>query len=137
MNVTGMYGEGMERIYVKQLRTIASIDDHTDGNNRSNKRNRTINSCDDDDENGDDGDDDDGDDDETGDDDDEIENRDDDDRNDDDDDSYCTIIIRMLKTLNTYAYLQPFARQGNVLDAQKLFSTKHRSIDLTASGPIT
>ena len=28
--------------YVKQLRTIASIDDRTDGNNRPNKRNRTI-----------------------------------------------------------------------------------------------
>jgi hypothetical protein len=26
------------------------------------------------------------------------------------------------------AYLQPFAEQGNVLDAQKLFATKHRSI---------
>jgi hypothetical protein len=104
-----------------------------------NKRNRTLDSCDDDDENGDDGDDDDddGDDDETGYDDDENENRDDDDRNDDDYDSYCTIIIRMLETLNTYAYLQPFTKQGDVLDAQKLFTTKHRSIDLTASGPIT
>jgi hypothetical protein len=56
---------------VKQLRTIASIDDLTDGNNRPNKRSRTINSCDhDDDENGDD---------------DDV----------DDDDSYRTIIIRM------------------------------------------
>ena len=27
--------------------------------------------------------------------------------------------------LNAYAYLQPFTKQGNVLDAQKLFSTKH------------
>ena len=34
--------------YVKQLRTIASIDDRTDGNNRLNKQNRPINSCDDD-----------------------------------------------------------------------------------------
>ena len=40
--------------YVKQFRTIASIDNHTDGINRSNKRNRTKNSWNDDnDENGD------------------------------------------------------------------------------------
>jgi hypothetical protein len=41
---------------VKQLRTTASIEDHIDGNNRPNKRYRTIDSCDDDDddENGDD-----------------------------------------------------------------------------------
>jgi hypothetical protein len=39
---------------VKQRRTIASIDDHTDGNNRPNKRNMPINSCDDDDEDDDD-----------------------------------------------------------------------------------
>ena len=31
---------------MKHLRTIASIDNHTDWNNRPNKRNRTINSCD-------------------------------------------------------------------------------------------
>jgi hypothetical protein len=35
---------------VKQRRTIASIDDLTDENNRPNKRNRTINSWDDDDD---------------------------------------------------------------------------------------
>ena len=39
---------------MKQRRTIASIIDHTDGNNRPNKRNRTINSCDDDDDDDDD-----------------------------------------------------------------------------------
>jgi len=40
---------------VKQRRTIASIDDLTDENNRPNKRNKTINSWDDDDDgNGDD-----------------------------------------------------------------------------------
>ena len=53
---------------MKQRRTIASIDDHTDGNNRPNKRNRYIDdydydgAADDDnydDENGDDDDDDD------------------------------------------------------------------------------
>ena len=46
MTVTGMYGKG----YVKQRRTIASIDHLTDENNRPNKRNRTINSWDDDDD---------------------------------------------------------------------------------------
>ena len=36
---------------MKQRRTIASIDDHTDGNNRPNKRNRSIDrSADDDDD---------------------------------------------------------------------------------------
>ena len=53
---------------MKQRRTIASIDDHTDGNNRPNKRNRYIDDYDydgaaddddnNDDENGDDDDDD-------------------------------------------------------------------------------
>ena len=43
MTVTGMYvWRGNGKRYVKQCRTIASIDDHTDGNNRPNKRNRTI-----------------------------------------------------------------------------------------------
>ena len=43
MTVTGMYvGRGNGKRYVKQRRTIASIDDRTDGNNRPNKRNRTI-----------------------------------------------------------------------------------------------
>ena len=32
-------------------------------------------------------------------------------------------------------YLQSFAKPyGDILDAQKLFATEHRSIDLTASG---
>ena len=39
---------------MKQRRTIASIDDHTDGNNRPNNRNRTIDSCNDDDDDDDD-----------------------------------------------------------------------------------
>ena len=43
MTVTGMYvWRGNGKRYVKQRRTIASIDDRTDGNNRPNKRNRTI-----------------------------------------------------------------------------------------------
>ena len=42
---------------MKQRRTIASIDDHTDGNNRPNMRNRTINSCDNNNNNDDDDDD--------------------------------------------------------------------------------
>ena len=47
MTVNGMYvWRGNGKRYVKQRRTIASIDDHTDGDNRPNKRNRTINSCD-------------------------------------------------------------------------------------------
>ena len=55
MTVTGMYvWRGNGKRYVKQRRTIASIDDHTDGNNRLNKRNRTIDSCDDDDDDDDD-----------------------------------------------------------------------------------
>ena len=49
MTVTGMYvWRGNEKRYVKQRRTIASIDDHTDGNNRPNKRNRSIDRSDDD-----------------------------------------------------------------------------------------
>ena len=43
MTVTGMYvwrGNGYR--YVKQRRTIASIDDRTDGNNIPNKGNKTI-----------------------------------------------------------------------------------------------
>ena len=43
MTVTGMYvWRGNGKGYVKQRRTIASIDNRTDGNNRPNKRNRTI-----------------------------------------------------------------------------------------------
>ena len=41
---------GKGKRYVKQRRTIASIDDRTDVNNRPNKRNRIINSSDDDDD---------------------------------------------------------------------------------------
>ena len=69
MTVTGMFvWRGNGKRYVKQRRTIASIDDHTDGNNRPNKRNRYIDDYDydgaadddnNDDENGDDDDDDD------------------------------------------------------------------------------
>ena len=44
MTVTIMYvWRGNGKRYVKQCRTIASIDDRTDGNNRPNKPNRTIN----------------------------------------------------------------------------------------------
>ena len=51
MTVTDMYvWRGNGKRYVKQCRTIASIDDHTDGNNRLNKRNRTIDNYDDDDD---------------------------------------------------------------------------------------
>ena len=54
-HVTGMYvWRGNGKRYVKQRRTIASIDDRTDGNNRPNKSNRYINSCDDDDKGDDD-----------------------------------------------------------------------------------
>ena len=43
MTVTSMYvWKGNGKRYVKQRRSIASIDDRTDGNNRPNKRNRTI-----------------------------------------------------------------------------------------------
>ena len=48
MTVNGMYvWRGNGKQYVKQRRTIASIDDHTDGNNRPNKGNRAIDICDD------------------------------------------------------------------------------------------
>ena len=43
MTVTIMYvWRGNGKWYVKQRRTIASIDDRTDGNNRPNKGNMTI-----------------------------------------------------------------------------------------------
>ena len=61
---------------MKQRRTIASIDDRTDGNNRPNKRNRYINSCDDDGAAADD-------------DNNDYENGDDDDDDDDNDDDVC------------------------------------------------
>ena len=98
---------------MKQCRTIASIDDRTDGNNRPNIRNRVIDSCENDDENGDE--DDENDDDENG----------DNDNNDSDDDKD----IIGTECLST-TICQTLRRCSRCTEA----ICNGASIDLTASG---
>ena len=95
---------------MKQRRTIASIDDHTDGNNRPNKSNRYINSCDDDDK----GDDDDNND-------DEDENGDNDDADDEDATGTECLSTTICKTLRRCSRCTEAICNG-------------ASIDLSASG---